>query len=196
MLETLAEKSWAESPNIWPVDFCRQLALECQRLQQQGDLKKARIGHGSEKSIQTEIRGDFTHWISEETSTPVQKKFLHEMQTVQRILNQIFYLGLNHFESHFALYPAGTGYDRHIDNQRGANARKITFILYLNENWNPGDGGELSLFEPECEEKRLALLPPTLGRFVLFRSEVFPHQVEKSFKPRMSLTGWLRNDAL
>ncbi len=196
MLETLAEKSWAESPNIWPHDFCRRLARECQILEQQGSLKKASIGHGLDKSMNQAIRGDSTYWITEEKATPVQKKFLQEMQKVQYTLNRSFYLGLNHLESHFAIYPPGTGYDKHVDNHRGSGARKITFILYLNENWNSGDGGELSLFQPENEDERLALLPPTLGRFVLFRSEVFPHQVEKSLKTRISLTGWLRNDAL
>ena len=200
MLDTLAEQSWAESSTVWNSDFCKELAQECQRLSLQGQLKKAAIGSGSQKNVLKQIRGDFTLWLDPQGSNEIQARFLSAIQQIQNVLNQSFYLGLNTFETHFAHYPPGAGYDKHIDNHRGSSARKITFILYLNENWQHGDGGELSLYAPtkaeESETPRIALLPPRLGNFILFRSELFPHQVEKSMKPRLSVTGWFRNDAL
>jgi SM-20-related protein len=77
--------------------------------------------------------------------------------------------------------------------------------LYLNEDWQKADGGELSLFAPKSadadsseksHDKKIHSIKPRLGNFLLFRSELFPHQVEESFKTRKSLTGWFRDDAL
>jgi hypothetical protein len=39
------------------------------------------------------------------------------------------------------------GYFRHTDNSSG-NGRLLTALVYLNENWQQGDGGELRLFYP------------------------------------------------
>ena len=43
--------------------------------------------------------------------------------------------------------PSPWGYFRHTDNSSG-NGRLLTALVYLNENWKQGDGGELRLFYP------------------------------------------------
>nr|WP_295899834.1 2OG-Fe(II) oxygenase [uncultured Bdellovibrio sp.] len=195
MFDELATKNWSSSTQLFPREFCRKLAQECQRLHDQGEFNKASIGRGATKTTHSEIRGDFTLWIDENTASPLQQNFLSHLQTLLEHLNHSFYLGLKRFETHFALYPPGAGYDKHIDNHRGSGARKITFILYLNESWQKGHGGELSLYQPDHEDTLITQIEPQLGTFVLFRSDLFPHQVEKSFQPRLSITGWFRNDA-
>lgn len=188
--------NWACSKNIFPASFCRSLAFECQNLFSQGALKPAAIGFGHSKVLHQNIRGDLTLWLDEANSSPLQQHMHQELGTLLRELNRSFYLGLKRFEAHFALYPPGAGYDKHIDNHRGSGARKITFILYLNENWQKGHGGELSLYAPDQPDQLIKQFEPTLGTFLLFRSDLFPHQVEKSLQPRLSLTGWFRDDAL
>lgn len=195
IFDELAEKKWAASTQLFSREFCEKLAHECQKLYEKGDFNKASIGFGATKATHAEIRGDFTLWFDDSSATPLQKEFLFFLQTLLQELNRSFYLGLKRSESHFALYPPGAGYDKHIDNHRGSGARKITFILYLNENWQKGHGGELSLYQPDQENILISQIEPALGTFVLFRSDLFPHQVEKSFQPRMSITGWLRDDA-
>lgn len=195
IFDQLAEQNWAQSQDLFAPDFCRLLAQECQKLHDQGALQKASIGHGPSKATHAEIRGDYTLWLDAQTATALQSEFLSFLETLLLQLNQSFFLSLKSFETHFALYPPGAGYDKHIDNHRGSGARKITFILYLNEHWQKGHGGELSLYHPEQENMLLAQVEPRLGTFVIFRSELFPHQVEKSFQPRLSITGWLRDDA-
>ncbi len=194
MFDSLATDHWAASGLIFPAEFCKILALECHKLHDSGEFTKASIGHGATKNVHAEIRGDFTYWLSEDANSQIQNQFLHALSVIQEKLNESFYLGIKRVESHFALYPPGGGYDKHIDNHRGSGSRKITFILYLNENWQKDHGGELSIYEPEHENLLLAQVEPRLGTFVLFRSDLFPHQVEKSFAPRLSLTGWFRND--
>lgn len=195
MLEELGDKNWARSSQVFSSEFCRQLALECQKKYAEGELQAAAIGRGVSKTTQTSIRGDFTQWLTEDSESLLEQDFMRSLRDISQELNAFFYLGLKRFESHFALYPPGSGYDKHVDNHRGSGARKITFILYLNESWKPGDGGELSMYDPENPESRLTQIFPVLGTFVLFRSDLFPHQVEKSFQPRLSLTGWFRDDA-
>lgn len=211
LLEELAQKNWAVSkgftlPNLtasetsplFPLEFCRSLAQECQNLADAGQLNKASIGKGASKAVHHEIRGDFTRWLEE------PHPFLDSLEVIRQSLNQFFFLGLKRYEAHYALYPPGAGYDKHIDNHRPRNGtgaetfnhRKITFVLYLNENWQKNHGGQLSLFNPEKDLEILSQVEPTLGTLVLFRSDLFPHQVEKSTANRMSLTGWFRDDAL
>lgn len=196
MFDELAAKNWACATNVFTIPFCQSLAQECHRLHAEGQLKKAAIGHGTTKATQAEIRGDFTLWLEEAHASPLQLQMISHLKNLQELLNRSFYLGLKRFEVHFALYPPGAGYDKHIDNHRGSGARKITFILYLNDHWQKGHGGELSFFEPEQEDQLITQIEPRLGTFVLFRSDLFPHQVEKSYQTRLSITGWLRDDAL
>lgn len=196
MFDELTTQNWSSSRTLFTPQFCFRLAQECQNLFQQGQLQPAHIGHGATKLQNAEIRGDSTLWFDEISASPLQKIFLKHLSTLLERLNRSFYLSLKRYEAHFALYPPGAGYDKHIDNHRGSGARKITFILYLNESWQKGNGGELSLYDPTEENNMITQIEPTLGTFVLFRSELFPHQVEKCFKPRLSITGWLRDDAL
>ncbi|MGE5085928.1 MAG: 2OG-Fe(II) oxygenase [Bacillota bacterium] len=196
LLEELAKKNWAISEEVFTPEFCRDLAHECQKLSERGQLQKASIGHGSSKILDNEIRGDFTLWLDEKSSSSVQQSFLAALEQIRQELNRFFFLGLKRVECHFALYPPKAGYEKHIDNHRGLNHRKITFVLYLNENWQSGDGGELSIYNPENDSEVIAQVIPRLGTLILFRSELFPHQVEKSAAFRMSLTGWFRDDAL
>lgn len=195
MFDELAFKNWASSTELFPKEFCRKLAQECQRLHAQGGFHKASIGRGATKTTHSEIRGDLTLWIDTNSATPLQHDLLFSLNTLLERLNQSFYLGLKRFEIHFALYPPGAGYDKHLDNHRGSGARKITFILYLNEHWQKGHGGELSLYQPDHEDILISQIEPRLGTVMLFRSDLFPHQVEKSNQPRLSITGWFRDDA-
>jgi SM-20-related protein len=63
----------------------------------------------------------------------------------------------------------------------------ITLILYLNDNWQPGDGGELKIYK-ENEE---ILVEPIGGRCIIFKSAALEHEVLLTNKSRLSLTGWL-----
>ncbi len=196
MFDDLAQQEWACSSDILPVSWAQALALECQNLHTQGRFKAASIGHGSSKFVQSQIRGDDTLWLQDCMDSRLHSEVLSVLEQIRLALNQHFYLGLQSVEGHFALYPPGHGYEKHIDNHKGASHRKITFVYYLNEDWATGHGGELSLFDPQGQEEKIHMIEPRLGQLLLFRSEVFPHQVEKNARVRKSLTGWFRDDAL
>ena len=40
-------------------------------------------------------------------------------------------------------YPPGSRYTKHVDNGgRMSNGRRLTTLLYLNEDWAPGEAGK------------------------------------------------------
>ncbi len=72
--------------------------------------------------------------------------------------------------------------------------RVVSCILYLNQDWQPEDGGALKIYAGN----ELSTLPlpmqvlPQGGRLVTFISDRFPHEVLPATRDRMSLTGWFR----
>ena len=59
--------------------------------------------------------------------------------------------------------------DFHIYERLGLY-RRLNLILYLNENWADGDGGELELSIPG-DLTPIAQIQPVLGRVVLFQTD-------------------------
>lgn len=147
----------------------------------------AGIGALNDNKIIEDIRGDYTWWLD--------KKRDFELGAIWEIIdetmfmfNRYCFLGLSGYEFHFANYPPGGHYDKHLDQFKKRNNRTISFVLYLNENWQQGDGGELEIFK---EDGSSLLVAPIGARLVMFRSDLVPHAVLQSNKNRYSLTGWL-----
>jgi|SRR5690606_5351284 len=102
--------------------------------------------------------------------------------------NRYCFLSLSGAEFHLAHYPSGGHYSRHLDRFENRSNRMISVVIYLNEDWRPGDGGELEIFQGDGSS---FLVEPLGGRCVLFKSAVVPHAVRTAHKSRFSLTGWL-----
>ncbi len=94
-------------------------------------------------------------------------------------------------ELHYAVYPPGAGYQRHLDRFRDDDRRTLTVILYLNPpDWSEEDGGQL-LFWPNPDGAP-HVIQPLGGALVTFLSERFWHEVTPARRERISLTGWFR----
>ncbi|KAL7685493.1 putative oxoglutarate/iron-dependent dioxygenase, glycerol-3-phosphate dehydrogenase, NAD-dependent [Plasmopara halstedii] len=76
----------------------------------------------------------------------------------------------------------------HYDNPGAPNKRKVTCLLYLNESWKKGDGGEVQLF-PFLQQA--VTVAPKMDRVVLFQSDQMLHRVLPSHVERYVLTIWL-----
>jgi SM-20-related protein len=112
----------------------------------------------------------------------------------KQVLNRRCFLGLKSFEGHFARYPVGSFYKRHLDQFHAVPHRIVTVILYLNDSWTEADGGQLRMYFPQEDgSERLEDVLPVGGRLVVFLSEEIPHEVMPTQKERISITGWLRN---
>lgn len=66
---------------------------------------------------------------------------------------------------------------------------KYSMIMYLNENWEKNDGGELCIHY----QNSIQNISPTNGKTVFFQSNELEHEVLITNKPRMSITGWLKS---
>ena len=174
--------------------FRKALLKEQIDLLNQGQFTKAAIGKGDQRQVRTEIRSDEVLWMDSTALSPLQAIFWEKVAEVQQVLNRRCFLGLKSFEGHFARYPIGSFYKRHLDQFHAVPHRIVTIILYLNESWTEADGGQLRMYFPQEDgSERVEDVLPLGGRLVVFLSEEIPHEVLPTHKERISITGWLRN---
>lgn len=188
LLDDLAEQGWAIATNALPVDLTLELAQECRARANQGALQPAGVGRGSAHGVQEGVRGDHIQWL-EPGQCAAGDRYLAMLDDLRGQLNQALYLGLEDYEGHFALYPPGTFYQKHLDRFRDDDRRAVSAVFYLNSDWLPEQGGALRLYLADGRE--LDVLPEA-GTLVLFLSADLPHAVLPATRERLSLTGWLR----
>jgi len=153
-----------------------------------GDFEAARIG--GEQSVQrrADIRGDSTCWILPPLLAPEQT-LLEELERLRLELNRESLLGLFELELHYAWYPPGAGYARHVDQPRGRGQRQVSVVLYLNKGWTSEAGGQLRLFDAAGGHRDIE---PVGGRLVCFLTPEREHEVLPTTHDRLSITGWFR----
>ncbi|WP_459208282.1 2OG-Fe(II) oxygenase [Pseudomonas sp. MLB6B] len=188
IVDDLAQRGWSRQPLFLPAELTRALAADCLRRSAQGELSPAAIGRGDAQTVREAVRGDQTQWL-EPGETQACDRYLAVMDSLRLDLNRGLFMGLEDFECHFALYPPGAFYRRHLDRFRDDDRRTVSTVLYLNEAWQPGDGGELRLFLGERDVLDVA---PVAGSLVVFLSGEVPHEVLATQRERLSLTGWFR----
>lgn len=153
-------------------------------------FKKAAIGNKTNEEIDRSIRGDFILWMDEAKANAAELHFFTKINALVHYLNKTCFLGILQKEFHYALYPEGTYYKRHIDTFQNDDRRKLSIVCYLNEdNWLNENGGELTIY---TETGELDILPLP-GKMVIFESQVLEHEVKVvKASERLSITGWLK----
>jgi SM-20-related protein len=156
-------------------------------------FKKAAIGNRVNEVIVKSIRGDDILWIDELKANEAEMLFFNKINSLVNYLNKTCFLGILHKEFHYALYPTGTYYKRHLDTFQNDDRRKLSFVCYLNEDgWLPENGGELVLYLDENGQETEKVIYPFPGRVVIFESQVLEHEVKPVNTERLSITGWLK----
>lgn len=155
---------------------------------ERGDFVPARIGAQGRELRRADVRGDSICWLAE-PFLPPERELLGALEQMRLTLNRETFLGLFELEMHYAWYPPGAGYARHIDQPGGSGQRRISLALYLNRCWGAHDGGELKIVDDlGCER----LIEPTAGRLAVFLTTGREHEVMPTRRDRLSLTGWFR----
>jgi SM-20-related protein len=176
------------SDGFLPPSDVRALA-ECAALRRaRGEFTAARIGADTSLQRREDVRGDLICWLAG-SLFPAETRVLAALEQLRSRLNEGAYLGLLDLEIHYAWYPPGAAYARHVDRPRGRSARRVSLALYLNERRSPADGGALRV---QGDDGRFRDIDPAGGRLVLFLSESREHEVLLTQVPRLSLTGWFR----
>lgn len=192
LLDELAGPGYAIRSDLFPSELVSRLRSECLEQWRAGGFHPASVGRGGEQQVREAVRGDRILWLDRDGGGEGQRAYFAFLEAYREALNRGLYLGLNDFEGHFALYPPGKGYGRHLDRFQGSSERTVTAILYLNDDWQEGDGGNLRLYLEEGENAPWLDQPPTAGTFVTFLAERFWHEVLPAHRERMSLTGWFK----
>jgi len=173
--------------NIFKSDLAKKL-LEL--ASNEKDFKEAGISSASSLHLDKKRRKDKIHWLDEDGG--VQSRFLEFAKGLQEYLNKELYLGLNYYESHFAIYENGDFYEKHLDAFKNFKNRVVTTVFYLNEDWENSDGGELVIYDKD--DNFLTKVIPNSNTLVVFMSEDFAHEVLVANKKRHSIAGWFRVD--
>jgi SM-20-related protein len=194
IIKDIAQQGYAVVEQFINPQEIASLAAQAKILHSAGEMHKAKTGIS--KVENSTLRGDFIHWIEASAASEAEMTYLNAMNELQQAINQAFFLGLFELESHFATYPPGAGYQKHLDQFIGKEERKVSCILYLNENWNSEDGGQLRMYLDKKDEKRFIDITPQAGTLVVFISSDFLHEVLPAKRERISITGWFRTRSM
>lgn len=190
IIDALSQDGYIIVPDFLDETFTQQLYQRVTSLPESA-FQLAKIGRQHDHQSQITVRNDKTVWLSEQH--PIEQAYLSVMHTLMTTLNQHLFLGLRDFEAHFAHYPAGHFYQRHLDAFRGQSNRILSSVFYLNPDWQQADGGELVIYR---DDDALLRVMPQWGTLVLFLSEQFPHEVLTAHRDRYSIAGWFRQDKM
>jgi SM-20-related protein len=186
-LNLLNSQNYLAVANFLDQNKTEALRAELLSLEKIDAFKKAGIGRELQHHVDATKRGDFIHWIDQQAPSAALAIYLDKINALIGQLNRRFFLGIRDFECHFAIYPEQTFYEKHVDRHRTGSHRIVSFVFYLNENWQHEDSGQLKIYQ---ESGSTELIEPIAGTLALFFSDL-PHEVLKTNKRRLSITGWM-----
>ncbi|WP_178116114.1 2OG-Fe(II) oxygenase [Pseudomonas sp. LD120] len=188
IVDDLAACGWSQQNIFLPEALTLELAAECRKRAAEGELAPAAVGRGPTQEIREGIRGDHIQWI-EPGQAEASDTYLGLMDSLREALNRGLFLGLEDFECHFAMFPSGAFYKRHVDRFRDDDRRMVSAVIYLNSQWLPEHGGQLRMYLKDQGQYDVL---PVGGQLVVFLSGEVPHEVLPATRERLSLTGWFR----
>lgn len=192
LVARFAHEQWAVCDDFLPSEVVAALAAEARDLRDAGAFHRAGMGRGAGRAVREDIRGDSACWLDAQMLSPAQQVYWARMEALRQGLNEALFLGLFDLEAHFAVYPPGAYYRRHLDRFYDAGLRTVSCILYLSADWAQADGGQLRVYPDGESMERFCDVLPRAGRLAMFLSAVFYHEVLPARRERWSLTGWFR----
>lgn len=186
--DALADRGYCILPQLLPPELNIALHRRVARLDD-ADFQRAGIGRDLDFQLNNSVRQDQTRWLT--ADNPTDRAYIDQMADFRLAINRRLFMGLFDYESHYAHYPPGAFYKKHLDAFKGQSNRVLTTVLYLNPEWQADDGGQLLIYAADSETV-IETVNPNFGTFVIFLSEQFPHEVVKSLRDRYSIAGWFR----
>lgn len=193
IISDLMEQKYSVVEGFFPAEEVFALRNSLLEKYKEDNFKKAAIGNRLNETIEKSVRGDFIFWLNESETNAAENSFFHKINDMISYLNKTCFMGILHKEFHYALYPKGTFYKRHLDTFQNDDRRKLSMVCYLNEeNWQPEYGGELVIYLNENGVEIEKTIYPFPGRMVIFESQLLEHEVKPVEQKRLSITGWLK----
>lgn len=175
--------------DLFRPEFIESIQHEIKSIRDLGGFTAAGIGARDTNRKAPEIRRDGTHWISSEERSPPQCLLVDFLESVRGKINERLFLGLWDWEGHYAIYPPGAFYRKHLDRFSNDSRRAISVVLFFNSKWKPEEGGALRLF---TANDSFSDIFPEAGTAVFFMSDQIPHEVLETHRERFSFAGWFR----
>ncbi|QDO93271.1 2OG-Fe(II) oxygenase [Formosa sediminum] len=193
IIDNLLTQQYSIIDNFFDAEEVLELRQSIREKHEEDAFKKAAIGNRLNETVIKSIRGDVILWIDEQYANHAESLFFNKINALISYLNRTCFLGILHKEFHYAIYPKGTFYKRHLDTFQNDDRRKLSFVCYLNdEDWQPENGGELVIYTTENGVEVEHKIYPFPGRVVIFESQVLEHEVKPVNTERLSITGWLK----
>lgn len=188
----LATTGWYAGESIFTDELSCRLMLRAHLLADTHELHSARVGHNVGVQANAQVRSDDTCWLAHAPDDASERDAVAAVNALRVHLNEALFLGAQEVELHFARYAPGAFYRMHRDRFRDDDARLVSLVFYLNEDWVDGAGGALVLYADDDRGTAITRVQPRAGTMVCFLSDQFPHEVLPANRERLSLTGWLR----
>jgi len=202
LIEALAGHGWYTGCSVLPPAIEAGLRAWLARAAARAALRPAGTGRGAEARLRSDLRRDEVLWLDADQAdedvaagAPIPQA-LACLDALRRLIGQRLLLALHDGEFHLARYAPGAFYRRHRDRFSDDDARVLSVVCYLNEDWSPAAGGELVLYANDEGDDELVRIEPRSGTMAVFLSAVFPHEVLPATRERLALTGWLRQRPL
>lgn len=192
VIDAIAKQGYAIVEHFLSAEEIASLMTVVTQKWMTGQMVSAKTGKGKLKN--QAIRGDYIAWLDEQDENAAVQAYFRQMELLRMRLNMQLFMNVQELETHVAVYPVGTVYQKHLDQfSHGAHphsqARQLSAVLYLNPNWEAVHGGALRLHLNETDYVDVL---PNAGRVVLFLSSKFWHEVLPATRERLSITGWFR----
>ncbi|MEP6261205.1 MAG: 2OG-Fe(II) oxygenase [Gillisia sp.] len=193
IISGLLEEQYYIAEDFFDIEEVRKMRTILLEKYEEDNFKKAAIGNKLNETIEKTVRGDFILWLNEKDGGVAEKIFFSKINSLVEYLNRTCFLGILQKEFHYAVYPIGTFYKRHLDTFQNDDRRRLSLVCYLNdENWKPENGGELVIYKNENGIEVPKSIYPLPGRVVIFESQILEHEVKPVKTTRLSITGWLK----
>ncbi len=177
------------------------LRAEHEALLARGCFASSRVGQGAARRAAPGIRSDTICWFDVDADEdagdgrtgvrpgPAATRLLARLEALRARLNESCFLSLTRVECHAACYEPGTSYEAHVDAFDADTRRVISFSHYLNDHWQPADGGCLRMHGDAGAGD--TDIEPRFDRLVIFQSRTMRHGVLPVTRRRLSSTGWM-----
>ncbi len=193
IISDLVEHKYSIVEDFFDLEEIQKMRTTLLNKYEEDSFKKAAIGNKTNEVIEKTVRGDFILWLNEADAGENELLFFNKLNPFISYLNKTCFLGILFKEFHYALYPTGTFYKRHLDTFQNDDRRKLSLVCYLNEeDWKPENGGELVIYKMIEGVEHAITIYPYPGRVVIFESQLLEHEVKPVNTMRLSITGWLK----
>lgn len=193
----LRAKGWAVVDNVFGQDYARRMRDEVTLLAHDEAMHQnaTHLVQGGKTELlfkqgifEAELADAVAH---KPTAIPTLRAF-HADRSLLTMIELMLDAGL-HRQAVKLQYNKLGCFPVHFDSDVEMDPRVLTAIVYLNEGWSEGDGGELRLYPGLRQGQKPVNVQPVMDRMVLFSSPNMLHRVLPSQRDRFCFTIWFHS---